>query len=132
MDQMTAQILKRLLAGQEQMMAVMKAEMETKQESKAGLEGKIEVKMKTNKEEMTARLEAKIEAKLYSHHDNFEVLRGTFVSGMDIQEPRTESTQQEITSYDGHTSRDVEVAIHSMRSELEETSRLRVEDQCDM
>jgi hypothetical protein len=47
------QILESRLAGQEQMMAKMKAEMETKQEG------------------VTARLEVKTEAKLDSHHEKF-------------------------------------------------------------
>jgi hypothetical protein len=53
---MKEQILEHLLAGQEQMMAKMKAEMES------------------NQEDMMARLETKIKAKMDSHHEKFEVL----------------------------------------------------------
>jgi hypothetical protein len=95
------------------MIAIMKAEMETKQET-------------------TARLEAKIEDKMNCHHEKFEVLRGTFFSGMYIYQPRTESAQEEIKSTMDIYQEKVEVAIHSIRPELEETIRLRVEDQCDM
>jgi hypothetical protein len=56
MEEITEQIMEHLLAGQEQMMAKIKAEMET------------------NQEPMTARLEAKIKAKMNSHHETFEVL----------------------------------------------------------
>jgi hypothetical protein len=52
LEQMTEQIVERLLAGQEQMMA----------------------RMKAGHEEITARPEAKIEAKINSHNEKFEVV----------------------------------------------------------
>jgi hypothetical protein len=74
MEQMTEQILERLLAGQEHMMA----------------------KMKAGYLEMTARLEAKIEAKMDSHHVKFEVLQGTFVSWMDVHHAKTKTNHEEL------------------------------------
>jgi predicted glycoside hydrolase/deacetylase ChbG (UPF0249 family) len=63
-------MLEHLLAGQERMMAKMKAEMKTKQE----------------------RMEAKIEA----NNEKFEVLLGTLISWMDIHQARAETIQEEI------------------------------------
>jgi hypothetical protein len=80
--------------------------------------------MRTNQEEMTARLEALIVA----NNENFEVLRSALVSRMDIHQTRTESTQKEMkVKIDIHQEK-MESTVHSIRSELEETIKHRVED----
>jgi hypothetical protein len=52
----------------------------------------------TNQENIDAKIDAnqeKMEAKIDANNEKFEVLRDTFVSRVDIQQTRTESTQEE-------------------------------------
>jgi fatty-acid desaturase len=83
-EEITEHILEHLLAGQEQMMARVKVEMES------------------NHKEMTESLEAKVD----SHYKKFEVLQGTFISWMDIHQARTEAIEEEIiVQMDAHQER---------------------------
>jgi hypothetical protein len=63
-----------------------------------------------------------------ANNEMFKVLQGTLVSRMDIHQTRIESTEEEInTKMDIHKEM-METAIHSIRSELEETIRYQIED----
>jgi hypothetical protein len=69
-------------------------------------------------------------AKTDANNEKFDVLRCTSIllSGMDIHQARTESTQEEMSDkMDIHPEKTV-TAIKSIRSELEETIKHRVED----
>jgi uncharacterized coiled-coil protein SlyX len=96
---MMKQILERLVAVQEQMIAKMKAEMETNQE----------------------QVMAKMKTEMRANNEKFEVLRGTLTSRKNIHQARTESTAEEMKAkIDTHQEK-MEAAILSIWSKLEET-----------
>jgi hypothetical protein len=76
-----------------------------------------------NLKEVTERLEVKTEA----NNEKFEVLRSTLVLRMDIHQPRTVSTQEEMKSTMDIHQEKMEAAIRTLRrSELQETIKHRV------
>jgi epoxyqueuosine reductase QueG len=72
----------------EQIMACLLVEMKASQEETTAEIGTNQEEMKTNQE----RVEAKTEV-----NNNFEVIRGTLVSWMDIHKAGSEANQQEMT-----------------------------------
>jgi hypothetical protein len=108
----------------EQMMAYLMAEIRTnREEMRAGQE--------LLKEDMLAKIDAnqkKMEGRIHANNEKFEVLRGSLVSRMDIHQARTVSTQEEMKAKMDIHQEKVETTIHSVRSQLEEIIKYRVED----
>jgi hypothetical protein len=69
-----------------------------------------------------------MEARVDANNEKSEVLRGTLFSWMDIHQSRTTSTQEEMKAkMDTHQEK-MKAAVHSIRSELEQTIKHQVED----
>jgi type VI protein secretion system component Hcp len=119
----------------EQIMACLLAEISSnrehlKEEIGAGeelLEEEMLPKMETNQERTEANQE-KMEARIDASSEKSEVLRNTLVFRMDIHQARTLSTQEEMKAKMDIHQEKIEAAIHSIRSELEETIKHRLED----
>jgi hypothetical protein len=73
---------------------------------------KMDAKIDSNQQKMEARIEA--------NNETFEVLRGILVFRMNIHQNRTISTQEDMKAK-------MEAAMHTIRSELEETIKHSVE-----
>jgi hypothetical protein len=69
-----------------------------------------------------------MEARKDANNEMSKDLRGTLVSQMDIHQARTESTQEEMEDKMYIQQEKMEATIHSIRYELEETIKHRVED----
>jgi hypothetical protein len=108
----------------EQMMARLLAEIGTNREEMRAGQGLL-------KEEMLAKIDAnqeKMEARINANNEKFDILRGSLVSRLNIHPARTVSTQEETKAKMDIHQEKVEATIHSIRSELEETIKHRVED----
>jgi hypothetical protein len=88
-------------------------------------------RLEANHEKMDAKIDSsqeKMEARIDSNNEKFEVLRGSFISWMDIHQARTVSAQEEMEARMGIHQEKMEATVHSTWSESKETIKHRMED----
>jgi hypothetical protein len=105
-----------------------------KEEMRSGeelLKEEMLAKMETNQERMDVKIDfnqEKMEAMIDANNGKFEVLQGTLISRVDIYQVRTMSSQEKMKAKMDIHQEKMEATSHSIRPELEETIRDRVED----
>jgi hypothetical protein len=63
-----------------------------------------------------------------ANNEMFEAIQSTFISRIDFHQARTLTAQEEMKATRGVGKERMETAINSVRSELEETIKHRLED----
>jgi hypothetical protein len=115
------------------MMELMLAKLDSFQEEIRTNREEMLAKMETNQQKMDAKMGTSLremKTEIRANNEKFEVIQGTLISWMVIHQARTESIQEEMKAKMDIHQEKMEAAIHSIQSELEETSNIGWNTSC--